>query len=224
MIRAVAVIPAYNEEKTISDIVKRTKKYVDKVMVVDNCSTDNTSKECALIRDVGIYDCKIKGAGAATRMAWKNVAWDGYDAMITLDADGQHNPDDIPMLLTGLNEADIVIGARFLDGYSVPPYRKFGIDIITWLYNIGHKPITDAQSCFRAYNRNVLDFIDIAENGFGFSTEVLIKARKQGFKITEVPIDCIYHSDFKQNSTLNPVHHGLEVAFKTLKWRLKLRD
>ena len=101
----------------------------------------------------------------------------------------------------------------------MPKYRKFGIDVITWLYNFGSKEkVSDSQSCFRAHSRRLLKAVTITEKGFGFSIQVLIQARKGGLVITEVPISCVYLS---QGSSLNPVTHGLGIAFTVLKLGLK---
>lgn len=204
------------------------------------------------IKDVNytLFERNI-GVGNATKMGLKIARGLNADAVVTLDGDGQHDPSEIPSVLKPIkeNKADIVIGSRFMpriedclnespyacstyyferQEYSaslekISVYRKFGIDVITWLYNIGYKQrITDAQCCFRAYSRKAIGAIGIEENGFGFSTETLIKARKLGLRIVEVPVSCIYHKDGKQNSTLNPVRHGLEVAWKTILWRIRL--
>jgi hypothetical protein len=127
-------------------------------------------------------------------------------------------------------EADLVIGSRFLQPTqktlsaqqtqrtNIRRYRKFGIDVITWLYNLGSKvKVFDSQSCFRAHSRGLLEAINITESGFGFSVEVLIKARRKSLVITEVPIFCVYHS---QGSSLNPVAHGLGVALGVIRLRL----
>jgi hypothetical protein len=83
------------------------------------------------------------------------------------------------------------------------------------------KKLIDTQSCFRAYTRQLIEKLTIEENGFGFSTEVLIKARKMKARMVEVPIECIYHN-LEQDSSMNPVKHGIGVALKTLWWRIKL--
>jgi len=144
------------------------------------------------------------------------------DILVTLDGDGQHNPEETPQLLVPIlnKEADLVIGSRFLrpNLHQMPKYRKFGIDVITFLYNFGSKVrVSDSQCNFRAYNRKLIEAVNITEAGFGFSVQVLIQARRKGFIIKEVPISCIYHS---QSSTLNPVTHGLGVAFNVIKHRL----
>jgi glycosyltransferase involved in cell wall biosynthesis len=233
--KVVAIIPAYNTERTIGMVVSLAKRFVDRVMVVDNNSTDATVRE-AWNNGAIIYHQLIQGQGAATRKAWNELVCNNiFDVVITLDGDGQHIPEEIPKLLKPIkdNEADIVIGCRFLEDIGVeklkqmgmirvPRYRRFGIWVITTLYNIGHKPLSDSQSCFRAFNKKAVSCLTIQDNGFGFSIEMLIKARKLGLRIKEVPITCVYHANLKNNSTMNPIKHGLGVAFRTVYWRLKL--
>lgn len=165
------------------------------------------------------------GAGYATKEAFRTARESANDVLVTLDGDGQHNPDEIPQLVAPVQKgkADVVIGSRFLTSQNnVPRYRKFGIDVITFLYNFGHKQqITDSQCCFRAYSRRAIDSLNITENGFAFSIETLIQARKQGLVITEVPVSCTYDAD---SHTLNPIIHGLSVALSTIRLRLKYRN
>jgi len=222
--KTVAVIPCFNEEKFIGEVVHKTKQYVDRVIVADDCSTDRTvaiaegngARVFASVIRRGFGGNLIYGISRA-------LTTDGEDVIVTLDGDGQHNPDDIPKLLEVIKEQSvgIVIGSRFLDSYECPTYRKFGIDVINWIYNVGcREKIKDSQSCLRAYKREVLDSLELKDNGFGLSTEVLIKARSMGYSICEVPATCIYHDDRQLNSTMNPIKHGLLVALATIKWRL----
>jgi len=220
--KIMAAIPAYNEEQFIGDIVTRTKKFIDKVIVIDDGSTDNTSKAAQAAGAEVIKHKTRQGAGGATKTAFEAAKRSYADILVTLDGDGQHNPDEIPQLLAPIlnEEADLVIGSRFLKSNlsNMPKYRKFGIDVITFLYNFGSKArVSDAQCCFRAQNRKLIEAVNITDAGFGFSVQVLIQARKKGFTIREVPISCIYHSD---GSSLNPVTHGLGVAFNVIKHRL----
>lgn len=220
--RTIAAIPCFNEGQFISDIVTKALKYVDKVIVVDDGSTDNTSEAAQAVGAEVIRHRERQGAGAATRSAFETAKTSNAGILVTLDGDGQHNPDEIPRVLAPVlrNGADLVIGSRFLKpDINVPRYRKFGIDVITWLYNLGSNVrVSDSQSCFRAHSRRLFEAVDITEKGFGFSVQVLIKARQKGFVITEVPISCVYHS---QGSSLNPIAHGLGVAFDVIKLRLK---
>ena len=223
--KIVAVIPCLNEKDTIGDIVARAKKYVERIIVADDGSTDGTSHAAQKEGVFVVRSISRQGFGGNVAMGICAACSEEADIVVTLDGDGQHNPDEIPQVVEPIlnGEADLVIGSRFKECYKLPRYRKFGIDIITRLYNIGHKQkITDGQSCFRAYSRQLLEAVDTKEWGFGFSTEILIKARGQGFRIKEVPISCIYHKEFSMNSSMNPVKQGLVVVLSTIKWRLKV--
>jgi glycosyltransferase involved in cell wall biosynthesis len=142
------------------------------------------------------------------------------DILVTIDGDGQHNPDEIPGLLEPIisGNADLVIGSRFVASpCDIKWYRRLGIDIITWSFNTGSKvKITDSQSGFRAYSNKFLRTIDITESNFGFSVETLVKARDRGMVIKEAPISCIYHD---QGSSLNPIAHGFHVSWSVIKFR-----
>jgi glycosyltransferase involved in cell wall biosynthesis len=219
--KIIVAIPAHNEEQFIGDIVTRAKKYADELIVVDDGSTDATSRVARAAGAEVIRHRKNRGAGAATKTAFEAAKKRHADILVTLDGDGQHNPDEIPRLLAPIlkGKADLVIGSRFLrPNFQIPRYRKFGIDVITFLYNLGSKlKISDSQSCFRAQNRRLMEAVNITERGFSFSVQVLIQARRRGFTIKEVPVSCIYHP---RGSSLNPVAHGLGVAFSVIKLRL----
>ena len=224
--KTVAVIPTYNAGRTISKIVQETKKYVDRVIVVDDCSSDDTAKIVQRLDVEYLLHSKNRGQGAATRTGMKIAIGLGANIIVTLDSDGQHEPSEIPQILKPILEdkADMVIGARFINKTRVPCYRKFGIDLINWLYNVHNgKKLTDTQSCFRAYTKQLIEKFIIEEDSFGFSTEVLTKIKKMKARMVEVPVSCIYHN-LEQDSTMNPIKHGLEVAWKTIWWRLKLRS
>ena len=221
--KIIAAIPCFNEEKFIGNIVSRARKYVDEVIVVDDGSTDKTGLAARQAGAKVIMHKKRRGAGAATRSAFDAAKKYNAGIVVTLDGDGQHNPDEIPQLLEPVlsGTADLAIGSRFLrqNSQAPPKYRKFGIDVITWLYNIGSRvKVSDSQSCFRAYSRRLIEALNITEDGFGFSVEALIQARRKGFIIKETPISCIYHSN---GSTINPISHGLGVAWSIIKIRSK---
>jgi glycosyltransferase involved in cell wall biosynthesis len=212
------IIPAHNEAPHISEVIKKCLKYTKSVFVIDDGSTDTTA---LLSRSSGaeVY-CHPKNLGVGAALKTGFAVTKKFDTVITIDGDGQHNADDMPKLIQASKYAGIVVGSRFINGIKIPKYRRFGIWVITLAYNFGHKPMTDSQSGFRAYDREFLDSILIQENGFGSITEILIKARKSDFRIVEVPISCSYRS-LSQDSHMNPIRHGLVALWKTIYWRLK---
>jgi glycosyltransferase involved in cell wall biosynthesis len=221
--KIIAVIPCLDEEQFIGDVVANALKHVDKVIVVDDGSTDGTAD---VARDAGaevISHEKRLGAGAATRSGFEAAIKMGADIVVTLDGDGQHDADEIPAVIKHVLDgaADLTIGSRFINpSTNMPPYRNLGIDIITWLYNTGSMvKIRDSQSCFRAHSRKLLESISITRADFGFSIEVLVKARKKGLKIVEVPASCLYHD---QGSSMNPISHGLVVAWSVVHLRFMI--
>jgi glycosyltransferase involved in cell wall biosynthesis len=218
--RLVAAIPCYNEAHYIGEVVRRTAAHVDAVVVVDDGSTDGTAEAAQAAGALLLRHKTNLGPGAAARSCLQAGRELGAGVLVTLDGDGQHDPDELPAVAAPIlaGEADLVIGSRFLGGYNnVARYRRFGIDVITFLYNLGAPvKITDGQSCFRAYNRRALEALHITENGFGFSVETLVQARKAGLRMTEVSISCIYH---QESHSMNPVLHGVGVALMVVKHR-----
>ena len=212
-------IPAYNEEKNIAKIITKLKKITDSIIVCDDGSSDMTSEIAKNLGVIVISHKKNMGYGAAIRTIFEKSAEIGSDILVTFDADGQHRVEDVSRVLRPLenSEADIVIGSRFLGKQSnVPNYRKLGIKVITQVTNSSIKTkLTDSQSGFRGYSKQVLSKISLSEIGMGISTEILIKASSGGLRITEVPITILYSGD---TSTHNPVSHGTSVLFSTIKF------
>ncbi|RLE48629.1 MAG: glycosyltransferase family 2 protein, partial [Candidatus Methanomethylicota archaeon] len=214
----IACIPAYNEENTIAKVILKTKKYVDKIIVCDDGSTDMTAEIAEALGAEVIRHERNMGYGAAIGSLFQRAREENADIMITLDADGQHDPDDIPRLIKPImdQEADIVIGSRFLTkDVEIPAYRKIGIKVINWIMRAKAKAITDTQSGYRAYSKRALQLIKPAEMGMGVSTEILLKAEQSNLKIKEVPIRISYKVE--QPSTINPLTHALDVIFSTIK-------
>ena len=212
-------IPAYNEEKNIASIITKLKNITDSIIVCDDGSSDMTSEISKNLGAIVISHKKNMGYGAAIRTIFQKSVELDSDILVTFDADGQHRIDDVSKILQPLenNEADIVIGSRFLDNESkVPNYRKIGIKVITQVTNASlKKKLTDSQSGFRAYNKQALTQISPSEMGMGISTEILIKASNKGLRIVEIPITILYHDD---TSTHNPVSHGTSVLISTIKF------
>jgi glycosyltransferase involved in cell wall biosynthesis len=221
-LRILVCIPAFNEAKTIADIIMNSKKHADGVIVYDDGSTDNTYDLAKSSGATVIKSPKNTGYGAAIRALFQAAKDQNADVMITLDSDGQHNPDQIPVLIEPLLKqgVDLVIGSRFLnrnDKERVPRYRSFGIKTITKLTQAAsYGGITDAQSGFRAYNKNALSKINLFEDGMAVSIEILLRAKEKKLLTTEVPITINY--DVKDTSTHNPISHGVGVLYSVLQF------
>jgi glycosyltransferase involved in cell wall biosynthesis len=221
--KIIAAIPAYNEARHIEEIVSKTLRYVGQVIVVDDGSEDGTGERARGAGADVVTHRHNRGYGGALKSCLEKGREQDADVLVLLDADGQHIPNEVPKVAWPVLEgrADIVIGSRFLNNHNnVPRYRKFGIDVITWLFNAGSSvKVSDAQSGFRAYSKRALDMLlPLEEEGMSISMEIIIKARKLGLRMCEVPITCLY---IEGSSTLNPVVHGVSVAMLTLVQRVR---
>jgi len=219
--RILVCVPAFNEAKNIADIVSRSQKYADEVLVYDDGSTDDTQQIAMSVGATVIRSPENKGYGVAIRSLFHAAKQKGVDIMVTLDSDGQHNPDQIPPLIETLKQGfDIVIGSRFLrsdDKDKVPKFRSFGIKTITKLTQAAsYRDITDSQSGFRAYNKNALSKINLYEDGMAVSTEILLRAGEKKLLVAEVPITINY--DTKDTSTHNPITHGIGVLYSVFQF------
>ena len=213
-------IPAFNEEKNIASIITKLSSIADTILVCNDGSTDLTSSIAEKIGAVVINHEKNLGYGAAIRSLFLKAKDLDGDILVTFDADGQHRIDDIKNVIKPIanEEADLVIGSRFLDESEkeVPQYRKVGIKVITKITNASiKKQLTDSQSGFRAYSRKIISELNPSETGMGVSTEILIKASSKDFRIAEVPIKIIYEGN---TSTHNPITHGSSVIISTIKY------
>jgi glycosyltransferase involved in cell wall biosynthesis len=212
-------IPAFNEEKTIGEIVEKSLQYSDKVIVCNDGSTDKTEDRAKEKGAIIINHKKNLGYGAAIISLFEEARNQNAEIMITLDGDGQHNPEQIPSLVSALteNNVDVVIGSRFLDNKTNSPgYRKTGIKIITSASNFGTNfKVSDSQSGFRVYSKNAIDAIHPTEEGMSVSTEILLKASNKGLSVAEVPISVSYEGE---TSTHKPVPQGVSVLMNTLKF------
>ena len=213
-------LPAYNEEKNIASIITRLEKISDTIIVCNDGSSDLTGRIASKMGVIVINHEKNLGYGAAIHSLFLKAKDLDVDILVTFDADGQHDVLDIQKIINPIVEkkADLVIGSRFLDSSqdNIPSYRKTGIQIITKLTNTSLKEkIKDSQSGFRAYSKEVLSKITPSERGMGVSSEILIKASNNDFRIAEIPINISYEGD---TSTHHPISHGTAVTLSTLKF------
>lgn len=202
--------PAYNEEKYIGTVILQARQHADKVIVVDDGSTDRTYKVAELAGATVIRHESNRGYGNAVRTILAEAKTLDADVLIILDADSQHNPDEIPSLVEAVAEGyDVVIGSREKQKHMIPRYRRMGQKVLGGLTNLlsGEK-ITDTESGFRAYSRKAVNELELKETGMAISSEIIKSAAAKKMRIKEVPISVSYTGD---GSSLNPVSHGVSI-------------
>ncbi len=222
--RSLVAVPCYNEEMMIASVVLRARAFVDDVLVVDDGSSDRTA---VLAKEAGaiVITHKVnRGYGGAIRTCFEYARDNGYDVMVILDGDGQHDPAGIPDMLQMMRQtgADIVIGSRFLGAQDgIPFYRRIGqqlLDLAT--SSSSGTPITDTQCGFRAYGPKAIAHISVTDDSMGAGSEILAVANEQGLQLVEIPVRVRY--DLKDTSSQHPITHGIDVVV-SIAWRMLMR-
>ncbi len=208
-----AILPAFNEEVSIGSMVLHARQHADHVVVIDDGSKDRTSEMAELAGAEVIRHPKNMGKGKALRTGFEHAGKNGCEVVITMDADGQHDPDDIAKLVAPIlkGEADIVNGSRYMNGNdeNTPFYRRIGQNILDKATNLNAGlQITDTQSGFRAFSRHTLPAFRFKSNGLAIESEMLMDAANAGLRIKEVNIGVRYDVG---NSSENPIKHGFGV-------------
>lgn len=193
--RVLVVTPAYNEEASVGEIVRQVQAAIPhvEVVVVDDGSTDATA---AVARDAGAYVLSLPfnlGVGGAMRVGYRFAYRKGFDVVVQIDADGQHDPADVPALLAALDDADVVVGSRFLQttSYPVGKIRRFAMRVLAWrLSAIAGTPLTDVTSGFRAVGPRAIPVFArmYPVEYLGDTVEALVIATKSRLRISEIPV------------------------------------
>jgi glycosyltransferase involved in cell wall biosynthesis len=209
-LKVLAGIAAYNEAKYVGSIVLQTKQYADKVIVVDDGSTDNTSTIASLAGAVVTRFPENRGKGEAIKEILAEARRRNPDVLVLLDADSQHDPREIPAVIKPISEGfDLVIGSRQAQKDRTPRYRRIGQRVIFRYSRFASRAnVVDSESGFRALSPRAIRELDLKSRGFGIESEMIALAADKGLKITEVPISNIYTRD---GSTLHPIRHGVDV-------------
>lgn len=226
-IEIITVIPCYNEEEAIKEVVHNALKYSD-VLVVDDGSTDNTSLLAIAAGAMIIKHQFNLGKGAAIKTGLKRVLNDDYKIIILMDGDGQHNPQCIPLIASGIGEAKLIIGSRFLNGIQpgMSIMRRLSNKLTTInLKSITGYQVTDSQSGFRAISSDIAHyFINIPFNDYVYESELIYQASKKNVIINEKPIPCTYNDEKSYITWINILNYTLfliKLPLRELKWKIK---
>ena len=214
--KILVAIPAYNEERYVGSVVLKARQYADEVVVLDDGSTDDTSEIARLAGATVIRHEENKGYGAAIQSLLAEAKKKNPDILILLDADSQHNPDEIPSLIKPIisGDSDLVVGSREQQKVKIPPYRRVGLRVLSYFSGIlSREKVFDSESGFRVFSRKAITVLEPRESGMAVSAETIADAAEKGLKITEVPISIAYTKD---GSTLNPIRHGLGVLTRIM--------
>jgi len=218
----VALIPAFNEESTVYTVVKKAQKYVTHIMVVDDGSKDLTGLKALEGGAFLSINPQNMGKGAAIRNGFEKILklFDAK-AVILMDADGQHSPEDIPKLLKPVvnGEADLVCGYRAISTKAgMPIFRVISNRLTSSLLNLMFNvKVKDSQCGFRSINPGAFSRLKLEEDRFNIESEMLIEAKKHGLRIKEVEIMTIYD---RKDSKINPVKDALRFLAFLLKRKL----
>ena len=216
-----AAIPAYNAAPFVGDVVRRTLAQIDEVVVVDDGSADETASRA---REAGAevlaHDFN-RGKGAALRTAFAYLAERDFDAVLTLDADGQHLPEEIPRLEQAWREgADLVLGTRDHLFDEMVWLRRASNTVSSGLISFAAGVrLADIQTGFRIYSRCLLEATGFPENRFEAESAVVVRAARRGFKIATVPVELGF-ADGRSTSHYRPVIDSLRIAEAVIRARL----
>jgi glycosyltransferase involved in cell wall biosynthesis len=209
------MIPAFNNEATVARVVVKARQEIPHVVVLDDGSTDQTATVAKAAGAEVIRIPENKGKGNMLRIAFRYAVKNHFNAIITLDADLQHDPGEIPKLIDYYikHQAKIVVGNRMQAKHAIPRIRygpnKVGTILFSWLT---HQTIADSQCGFRLYDRRVMENIHILNVGFEAEADILLRSGKRGYIIGFVPIQTIYFPNRQHISNYRPIKDTFRIS------------
>lgn len=219
--KVAVIIPALNAERTLGPVIAQSREQHEPVLVIDDGSTDRTSD---VARDAGAtvlrHDVN-RGKGGALKRGFAWALENGFDGVITLDADGQHLPSEIPKFLAAREETggDLIIGGRSHLFAQMLPRRRMANRFSAWcIAKTSGARVTDSQSGFRFYSAALLRSIQLRTDGFDLESEVIVRAGRRGLKIVTIPIELGF-VDGLSTSHYKPLKDTLRIAWTV--WRAR---
>lgn len=217
-LRACVVIPAYNAAKTLGPLIRHIKQFGLDPIVVNDGSTDETAQIAMALGALVINHLDNQGKGSTLRTGFAFALQAGYEAVVTMDGDGQHDPAEIPCLLEAVSRphAAVVVGHRTVDHASMPRARRWTNQLMSWVVSrVARQHIPDSQCGFRVIRREVLAAVRLSSRRFDIETELLLAAVRGGWTVTSVPIRAIYQH---HTSYIRPMADGLRFCGLILRY------
>lgn len=226
MAKLLVVIPAFNEEKMIGKVISAIPQKIvgikkTQILVVNDGSEDKTEKEVLKFNNVFVVDHLLnRGVGASWLTGFSYAKKFGFDIILTMDADGQHNPSEIPRLIRPIlsGSADVVLGSRLKFGVMPPDRRVLNLIANFYTYLLFGIYVSDSQSGFRAYSRKAFSQIDVSSSRMEAASEILAEVAKKKLKLREVAVTSIYtkYSREKGQKNLNAINIGAKLFLRFL--------
>ncbi|MFH0797254.1 MAG: glycosyltransferase family 2 protein [Candidatus Omnitrophota bacterium] len=215
----VVVISAYNEARFIKGVAENARGYAEEVVVVDDGSKDKTAELAKSAGATVISHSENSGKGTALRTGFEYAYQKGYPIIITMDGDGQHHPEDMPVLLEHYRKtgAGVVVGCRSRNLKNMPVERFVTNWFTSFLVSLlAGQRIRDSQSGFRVFDSRVIPFLSFSASHFATESEVLVEASRAGFKIAEAPIRTIYGQERSKQHPLRDTVRFFKFFFRSL--------
>lgn len=212
----VVIIPAYNEGKTIFEVISKTSDFAQDIIVVDDGSQDNTASEAARAGAMVLRHKVNLGKGAALKTGCDYALQQEVKKIVTMDADGQHDPKEIPSFIKALEEHDIAFGSRKAPT-SMPFVFRFGNKVLTKTLRILYGvTVEDSQCGYRSFRTGIYPHIRWEATDYYVETEMAIRVGKKKMKHTTIPIETIYADRYKGTTILD----GVTIVLKMIGWKI----
>ncbi len=214
--KTIAVIPAHNESRNIGKVLPRVKKYVDAVIVVDDGSKDNTADVAKKFGAIVVSHAINLGKGAALKTGCDLAENLKAEHIVVMDADGQHQPKDIPQFIRKLKESDIVIGYRTPNNRMPIVFRIGNSAIEAASFLLFGLHIKDTQCGFRAFNRRIYKNLRWKSADYSVESEMIARIGKEKIKYAQIPIETIYVDKYKGTTIID----GIKIVLNMIRWRI----